>query len=121
MTSNVNRSEYKITMYLWDSLPSHPAAAAPPCDITANRDPPNATVIKLQWTKPTTGAITGYMIYYWADGNHSNGTVSKIPVPAEPTWTYLNVKSTELVYVITIVTLTSMLPSKPSLPFYSKT
>ena len=96
-------------------VPSHPAAADPPCDITVNR---GALVINVTWPKPTTGAPpTGYVVYYQADGDSDLNSIYVI----NGLTTVINANPAKLVYKITVVTLSTMLPSKPSAPVYSKT
>ena len=70
-------------------------------------------MLKVTWTKPTTGATpTGYIIHYKADGDQGTVVVSN----GTTTMEVIYVHSTELVYAITMVTLSTMLPSKLSLP-----
>lgn len=99
------------------------AAAEPPSNITANRDPPNDTLITVTWTEPATVARpTIYIIHYEADGHQSSQSVH-FDLPDEWPMTILYVKPEIMVYAITMVTLSSsaMLPSIPSSPVvYSK-
>lgn len=98
----------------YDRLPSHPAAAESPCDINTEREPPNASLITVTWPEPTTGATpTGYMIYYWPVGIHDDLQIQPIE-GGNTTTAVINVNSTKLEYAVTIITLSDMLPSKPS-------
>ena len=117
MTSNVNYNEYTtaicvcIYTYFVDVC-SHPAAAEPPSNIRFKRDPPNATEITVTWTEPTTGAnAVGYFILYKADDVELPQFVNS----TNPMTTII-IDPTRLVYVITVITLSAMLPSKPSSP-----
>lgn len=97
----------------------HPAAAEPPLDISAYRDPPNASEITVTWTMPTTGPTpTGYIIRYWTD----NGQDDVLIESGNATMAVVPVKPTEPVYSIIMFTLSDMLLSKPSSPvLYSET
>lgn len=103
-------------MWICYSSP-HPAAAEPPSDISAIRDPPNGSNITITWSEPTTGATpTGYFIHYQVGGDQGNMTVDSNTTMAE-----ITLKSTELVYCVTMVTLSAITPSKPSKHSYGKT
>ena len=88
---------------------------------------PTASNITVTWTAPTSGATpTGYIILYQADGDqgsvmvNSQATMAVVQVAANPT---INIefqrhkkhRISKFVYSITMVTLSTMLPSALSM------
>ena len=117
VSANVyQQHKYLYLIYMTTSRPTFylvlffcPSSAAdPPSDITATRDPPTATSITVSWSVPSTGATpTGYIIHYQADGDAGSMTINS----GATTTAVIAVLSTELVYDITMQTLSTMLPS----------
>ena len=106
-----------------DSLHSHPAVLEPPFDVSVERDPPNATLTIVTWFAPITEVTctpTAYMIY-WTNGDQYNQIIYN--GHGKKMTERINTKSEELVYGITVVSLsTDALPSIESSPVaYSET
>ena len=88
----------------------HFTDAVPPSNIFATQATPTTLDINVVWTEPTTGATpTGYIIYYQGDNdegsvivNNGTTTTAVVRVTANPA---------KLVYNITMLTLSAMLPS----------
>ena len=88
------------------------AAAETPSNITVNRVTPTATSITVSWSVPSTGAIpTGYIVHYLASGDKGSTIINS----GTTTMVTITVLSTELVYEITLQTLSDMLPSAKSM------
>lgn len=101
-----------------DSLPFHPKAAEPPCDIRIDRFNDTSFPI-VTWNEPTSGATpTGYVVYLQIDGEKQIHVILNGHLTSEA---LIAVNSTELMYTITVVALSDMLPSKPTFPVYGKT
>lgn len=93
----------------------HSAAAEPTCSISVTKV--NSIMLDVTWTEPTSGPTSdGYMIY-WANGDQGDRHVNSDT--RLNTAVTLIVESTEQMYTITVVTLSDMLPSEPTI--YSET
>lgn len=109
---------------MWDNSPSPPTAAEPPSVISVTRMSPididDITIVTVTLNVTSKSVTyTGYIVYFWTncgqDKEYADGNSVDMPVKE------INVKPRDLVHTITVVTRSENLPSKPSLPFHSKT
>ena len=108
-------NSYVSTLNLF--LPYIPAAAEPTCGISI--DVVNATKLNVTWPEPSGIPATGYVIHFESKVDQDIHIVDDGLLGTTAT---INVYSTDLAYIITVVTISTMLPSQPSLPaIHSKT
>ena len=84
----------------------HPTAAGQPGNLGAM--PAGPTSIRVTWTAPTSGAtVTGYRIY-WSGGSDQGS----MDANAGDTAVTISGRTYNMVYTITIVALSNLLPSQ---------
>ena len=86
----------------------HLTAAGQPGNLYAREDMFNATSIRVSWTAPTSGVtVTGYRIY-WSGGSDQGS----MDANAGGTAVTIRGLTYNMVYTITIVALSNLLPSQ---------
>lgn len=103
--------------YYYYILSPHPAAAEPPRNVCIDRDPANAHVVIVTWSKPPAGvSVARYLVFYTVNGiQQMQSAENNSATPGSQ----INVNTTDHVDDVSVFTLSDQLPSVSSI--YSET